>query len=167
MREDFAADPGFGLRFADEVASSRRIHGLFTAQVIDSGVDDPVPWLATAYVPGSSLEQAVRHHGPLEEVFPAETSDWFLARSGDAFVLPEDSDAFVGAGYVLGPADCERGIGAEPVAELFFDDLADERPFCVRSPDGEELVIVRLVRPGTEEDNGSVTVALSRYTRGG
>ncbi|MGW4038890.1 serine/threonine-protein kinase [Streptomyces sp. NPDC004778] len=65
MREDFAADPGFGLRFADEVASARRIHGLFTAQVIDSGVDDPVPWLATAYVPGSSLEQAVRHHGPL------------------------------------------------------------------------------------------------------
>ncbi|MBK3606003.1 serine/threonine protein kinase, partial [Streptomyces sp. MBT54] len=65
VREDFAADPGFRLRFADEVASARRIHGLFTAQVIDSGVDDPVPWLATAYVPGPSLEQAVRHHGPL------------------------------------------------------------------------------------------------------
>ncbi|MCA1275348.1 serine/threonine protein kinase, partial [Streptomyces sp. 7G] len=65
VREDFAADHGFRLRFADEVASARRIHGLFTAQVIDSGVDDPVPWLATAYVPGPSLEQAVRHHGPL------------------------------------------------------------------------------------------------------
>ncbi|GGR85513.1 hypothetical protein GCM10010284_18350 [Streptomyces rubiginosohelvolus] len=65
VREDFAADHGFRLRFADEVASARRIHGLFTAQVIDSGVDDPVPWLVTAYVPGPSLEQAVRHHGPL------------------------------------------------------------------------------------------------------
>ncbi|MFE2208954.1 serine/threonine-protein kinase [Streptomyces rubiginosohelvolus] len=101
------------------------------------------------------------------EVVPAETSDWFLARSGDAFVLPEDSDAFVGAGYVLGPADCERGIGTEPVTELLLDDLADERPFCLRSPDGEELVIVRLVDPGTEEDDGSATVVLSRYTRGG
>ncbi|WP_405416715.1 hypothetical protein [Streptomyces rubiginosohelvolus] len=98
---------------------------------------------------------------------PAETSDWFLARSGDAFVLPEGSDAFVGAGCVLGPADCERGIGTEPVTELLIDDLADERPFCVRSPDGEELVIVRLVHPGTEEDDGSVTVVLSSYTRGG
>ncbi|MEV8446711.1 serine/threonine-protein kinase [Streptomyces parvus] len=101
------------------------------------------------------------------EVVPAETSDWFLARSGDAFVLPEDSDAFVGAGYVLGPADCERGIETEPVTELFLDDLADERPFCVRSPDGGELVIVRLVHAEVEEGDGPVTVALSRYTRGG
>ncbi|MFF0056982.1 serine/threonine-protein kinase [Streptomyces microflavus] len=65
VREDFAADPGFRLRFADEVAGARRIHGLFTAQVVDSGVDDPVPWLATAYVPGPSLAQAVQRHGPL------------------------------------------------------------------------------------------------------
>ncbi|MFI2114218.1 protein kinase [Streptomyces rubiginosohelvolus] len=101
------------------------------------------------------------------EVVPAETSDWFLARSGDAFVLPEDSDAFVGAGYVLGPADCERGIGTEPVTELLLDDLADERPFCVRSPDGEELVIVRLVHAEAEQDDGPATVVLSRYTRGG
>ncbi|MEV5577941.1 serine/threonine-protein kinase [Streptomyces parvus] len=101
------------------------------------------------------------------EVVPAETSDWFLARSGDAFVLPENSDAFVGSGYVLGPADCERGIGTEPVTELFLDDLADERPFCVRSPDGEELVIVRLVHAEVEEGDGPATVVLSRYTRGG
>ncbi|WP_408993561.1 protein kinase domain-containing protein [Streptomyces sp. 1268] len=101
------------------------------------------------------------------EVVPAETSDWFLARSGDAFVLPEKSDAFVGAGYVLGPADCERGIETEPVTELFLDDLADERPFCVRSPDGEELVIVRLVHAEVEEGDGPATVVLSRYTRGG
>ncbi|MFF3031909.1 protein kinase [Streptomyces rubiginosohelvolus] len=101
------------------------------------------------------------------EVVPAETSDWFLARGGDAFVLPEDSDAFVGAGYVLGPADCERGIETEPVTELLLDDLADERPFCVRSPDGEELVIARLVHAEVEEEGGPATVVLSRYSRGG
>ncbi|MFJ9322606.1 protein kinase domain-containing protein [Streptomyces globisporus] len=114
----------------------------------------------------TALDESYEFDLQAGEVVPAETSDWFLARSGDAFVLPEDSDAFVGAGYVLGPADCERGIGTEPVTELFLDDLADERPFCVRSPDGEELVIVRLVHAEVEEDDGPATVVLSRYTRG-
>ncbi|MCX4956860.1 serine/threonine-protein kinase [Streptomyces virginiae] len=65
VRREFAADPEFRERFAQEVASARRIHGLFTAQVVDSGEDDHTPWLATAYVPGPSLHQVVRRHGPL------------------------------------------------------------------------------------------------------
>ncbi|MEV7445407.1 serine/threonine-protein kinase [Streptomyces sp. NPDC091204] len=65
VREEFASDPEFGERFAQEVASARRIHGLFTAQVVDSGVDDRTPWLATAYVPGPTLHEVVRRHGPL------------------------------------------------------------------------------------------------------
>ncbi|MFJ9593960.1 serine/threonine-protein kinase [Streptomyces virginiae] len=69
VRREFAADPEFRERFAQEVASARRIHGLFTAQVVDSGVDDRTPWLATAYVPGPSLHEVVRRHGPL----PART----------------------------------------------------------------------------------------------
>lgn len=99
------------------------------------------------------------------EVVPAESSSWYLARSGDEFVPPEDADAFIAAGYVLGPADCERGLATEPVAGLSFDDLADERPFCVRRPGGREIVIVRLVH--AEAEGGPVTVALSRYTREG
>ncbi|WP_107099101.1 serine/threonine-protein kinase, partial [Streptomyces kanamyceticus] len=65
VRDEFAADPEFRRRFAHEVASARSIHGLFTAQVVDSGVDAPTPWLATAYVPGLSLQEVVRRHGPL------------------------------------------------------------------------------------------------------
>lgn len=65
VRSEFAADPEFRERFAQEVASARRIHGLFTAQVVDSGVDDRTPWLATVYVPGPSLHEVVRRHGPL------------------------------------------------------------------------------------------------------
>ncbi|MEV7521877.1 serine/threonine-protein kinase [Streptomyces sp. NPDC091371] len=65
VRREFAEDPEFRERFAQEVASARRIHGLFTAQVVDSGVDDRTPWLATAYVPGPSLHEVVRRHGPL------------------------------------------------------------------------------------------------------
>lgn len=99
------------------------------------------------------------------EVVPAETSSWYLAWSGNAFVPPEDADAFVAAGYVLSPADCERGLATEPVTDLPFEDLADERPFCVRSPDRREMAIVRLVH--AEADEGPVTVVLSRYTRRG
>ncbi|WP_404961237.1 serine/threonine-protein kinase [Streptomyces sp. 147326] len=65
IRPEFAQDPEFRRRFAHEVANARRIHGLYTAQVIDSGAGAEVPWLATAYVPGPSLQQVVRDHGAL------------------------------------------------------------------------------------------------------
>ena len=39
--------------------------GLFTALVVDADAEAAVPWLATAYVPGPSLAEAVDDHGPL------------------------------------------------------------------------------------------------------
>ncbi len=60
-----AADPEFRARFSVEVAAARKVSGLFTALVVDADVDAPVPWLATSYVAGPSLSQAVRAHGPL------------------------------------------------------------------------------------------------------
>ncbi|WP_412543247.1 serine/threonine-protein kinase [Longispora sp. K20-0274] len=65
VRPEFAEDPEFRARFAHEVANARCVHGLYTAQVVDAGTDDPTPWLATAYVPGPSVHQAVRDHGAL------------------------------------------------------------------------------------------------------
>ena len=41
--------------------------GVFTAQVVDADVNGPVAWMATAYVPGPSLAEAVDTHGPLPE----------------------------------------------------------------------------------------------------
>ncbi|WP_286158032.1 serine/threonine-protein kinase [Streptomyces sp. CB03911] len=67
VRPELAEDPEFRHRFAREVASARRIHGLYTAQVVDSGVDAAQPWLATAYVAGPSLQQVVDRFGPLPE----------------------------------------------------------------------------------------------------
>ncbi|MGW4705933.1 hypothetical protein, partial [Streptomyces sp. NPDC004285] len=99
------------------------------------------------------------------KVAPAETADWYLSRDKGAFVLPEESDAFVAAGYVLSPEDCDRGIETEPVTSLTLADLADERPFCVRSADGRRLVIARLV-DGAQGD-GPVTVVLSQYRKDG
>ncbi|SDT13249.1 Serine/threonine protein kinase [Streptomyces sp. TLI_053] len=67
VRPELAEDPEFRARFAQEVASARRIHGLFTAQLVDAGVDAVTPWLATTYVPGPSLQQVVQRFGPLPE----------------------------------------------------------------------------------------------------
>ena len=65
IRAELAADPEFRVRFAREVAAVRRVSGLFTALVVDADVDSPVPWLATAYVAGPSLAEAVTGGGPM------------------------------------------------------------------------------------------------------
>ena len=67
IRAELAADPEFRRRFGQEVASARRVSGVYTAQVVDADVDGPVAWMATAYVPGPSLAEAVDTHGPLPE----------------------------------------------------------------------------------------------------
>ncbi|MFF1903573.1 serine/threonine-protein kinase [Kitasatospora sp. NPDC058218] len=67
VRPELAEDPEFRHRFTQEVASARRIHGLYTAQVVDAGTDAAAPWLATTFVPGPSLHQVVHQHGPLPE----------------------------------------------------------------------------------------------------
>ena len=65
IRPELADEPGFRVRFAREVAAARHVSGLFTALVVDADADAPVPWLATAYVAGPSLSEAVTEHGPL------------------------------------------------------------------------------------------------------
>ena len=65
VRAELAADPEFRNRFGREVAAARRVSGVFTAMVVDADVDGPVAWLATAYVPGPSLAEAIHDHGPL------------------------------------------------------------------------------------------------------
>ena len=65
IRSELAADPEFRVRFGREVAAARSVSGLFTAPVVDADLEGPVPWLATAYVAGPSLADAVRGHGPL------------------------------------------------------------------------------------------------------
>jgi serine/threonine protein kinase len=67
IRAELASDPEFRRRFGREVAAARRVSGVFTAQVVDADIDGPVAWMATAYVPGPSLEEAVGTHGPLPE----------------------------------------------------------------------------------------------------
>ncbi|NKZ00457.1 protein kinase domain-containing protein [Nocardiopsis alborubida] len=65
VRPELAQDPDFRRRFATEAAAARKVGGFYTAQVVDADTDANPPWLATAYVPGPSLHQAVVGHGPL------------------------------------------------------------------------------------------------------
>uniref|UniRef100_UPI002624A5D3 serine/threonine-protein kinase n=1 Tax=Trebonia sp. TaxID=2767075 RepID=UPI002624A5D3 len=65
IRPELGGEPGFRARFAREVAAARNVGGMFTALVVDADVESPVPWLATAYVAGPSLSEAVEDQGPL------------------------------------------------------------------------------------------------------
>jgi hypothetical protein len=65
IRAELAQDPEFRARFRREVAVAQTVSGLYTAPVLDADTDGPEPWLATAYVPGPSLADAVTRHGPL------------------------------------------------------------------------------------------------------
>ena len=65
IHEELAADPEFLARFTREIAAAKRVSGMFTASVVDADTTGPELWLATVYVPGPSLTEAVRDHGPL------------------------------------------------------------------------------------------------------
>jgi serine/threonine protein kinase len=65
IRADLGADAQFRARFRHEVAAARKITGPYIANLIDADVDGAAPWLATSYVPGPSLAEAVDSHGPL------------------------------------------------------------------------------------------------------
>ncbi|MFI1177739.1 serine/threonine-protein kinase [Streptomyces melanogenes] len=63
----FALDEQFRARFRHEVEAARRVGGAWTAPVLDADPEASVPWVATGYVAGPSLAQAVAAHGPLPE----------------------------------------------------------------------------------------------------
>ena len=65
IRGELASDPEFRERFAREVSIAQQVNGIHIAQLIDSGSDRGVPWLASAYVAGPSLAQVVAACGPL------------------------------------------------------------------------------------------------------
>ncbi len=62
---ELLADSEFRTRFSHEVAAARRVRDEYIAEVVDADPDGATPWLATAYVPGISVEDAVRRFGPL------------------------------------------------------------------------------------------------------
>ncbi|MCR6486981.1 protein kinase [Amycolatopsis sp. OK19-0408] len=61
----FAHDDAFRSRFRREVRISRMVSGAYTAAVMDADPDASTPWLASMFVAGPSLKEAVEAAGPL------------------------------------------------------------------------------------------------------
>ncbi|WP_073950985.1 serine/threonine-protein kinase [Streptomyces kebangsaanensis] len=68
VRQELAQQEEFRARFRQEVRAARRVGGYWTAPVLDADTEAAVPWVATGYVAGPSLQRVVGHdHGPLPE----------------------------------------------------------------------------------------------------
>ncbi|TVT23541.1 hypothetical protein FNH05_32995 [Amycolatopsis rhizosphaerae] len=59
VRPQFADDAMFRARFRRQVAAAQRVSSRYVAAVVDSGPEDPVPWLASEFVPGVPLDAAL------------------------------------------------------------------------------------------------------------
>lgn len=80
VRPELADDPDFRRRFRREITAARRVRGAYTAELIDADADGVPPWLATLYVPGPSLAEAVARRGPL----PVSAVLWLMAGVAEA-----------------------------------------------------------------------------------
>ncbi|MEV7124939.1 serine/threonine-protein kinase [Streptomyces sp. NPDC093260] len=68
VRRELAQQEEFRARFRQEVRAARRVGGHWTAPVLDADTEAEVPWVATGYVAGPSLQRVVGHdHGALPE----------------------------------------------------------------------------------------------------
>ena len=67
VRPELSHDQEFRARFQQEIRAARRVRGLYTAELVDADPEADPPWLATAYVPGPSLQQVLDTRGPLPE----------------------------------------------------------------------------------------------------
>lgn len=65
VRPGLVGDGRYRARFRREVAAARSVTGAYTAPLVDADPDAEPPWLATAYLPGLSLDEAVGTFGAL------------------------------------------------------------------------------------------------------
>ncbi|MFF3841830.1 protein kinase [Streptomyces sp. NPDC001930] len=65
VRSDLEVDGDFRTRFRREIAAARTVDGPGVARLVDADADAATPWLATEYVPGPSLAEAVVRSGAL------------------------------------------------------------------------------------------------------
>ncbi|WP_327745321.1 serine/threonine-protein kinase [Streptomyces europaeiscabiei] len=69
IRPELMGDKNFRIRFRREVEAAGAVGGRYTAPVVDADPEGAIPWLATDYIAGPTLAEAVAAHGPL----PAES----------------------------------------------------------------------------------------------
>ncbi|MBY8882695.1 serine/threonine protein kinase [Streptomyces sp. PLK6-54] len=65
IRREYAQNEEFRRRFQQEVQAARRVQGYHVVPVADHDTTGDPPWLATTYVPGLPLDEALTRHGAL------------------------------------------------------------------------------------------------------
>ncbi|WKX70669.1 serine/threonine-protein kinase [Streptomyces sp. XD-27] len=65
IRRGFAQNPDFRARFEAEVQAARRVSGYHIVPVLDHNMNGDQPWIATSYVAGLALDDAMAAFGPL------------------------------------------------------------------------------------------------------
>ncbi|GGX56168.1 bifunctional serine/threonine-protein kinase/ABC transporter substrate-binding protein [Streptomyces fructofermentans] len=65
VRSSYADESGFRARFRREVEAARHVDSRWVVPLLDADAEAGTPWLATSYVPGPSLGEAVDAFGPL------------------------------------------------------------------------------------------------------
>lgn len=111
--------PGFRRRFENEIEAARKVSGAFTAAIVDAAPEATPPWLATEYIAGPSLQEAVENFGPLTG------QDLFLLAAGIAEALAAIHDA----GLVhrdLTPRNVLLGDSGPRVIDFGISRLIDE-----------------------------------------
>ncbi|HZE40744.1 MAG TPA: protein kinase [Stackebrandtia sp.] len=88
VRPQFLDDTEFRARFRNEVTASRGVSSPYTAAVVDSDVDAELPWLASEFVYGPTLDSVIE-----ARTIPAE---------------PEDASLRLARGLALALSDIHR-----------------------------------------------------------
>ncbi|WP_243711061.1 serine/threonine protein kinase [Actinomadura sp. KC216] len=65
INDELAREPEFRERFRQEVEAARRVRRFCTAPVLDAGLDQNPLWVATDFIDGPTVREAVSAHGPL------------------------------------------------------------------------------------------------------
>ncbi|WP_223774947.1 serine/threonine-protein kinase [Streptomyces sp. 135] len=65
IRREYGQDADFRRRFEQEVQAARRVQGYHLVPVVDHDTSGELPWLASAFIPGIPLHDALAAYGPL------------------------------------------------------------------------------------------------------
>ncbi|KUJ65186.1 hypothetical protein ACZ90_50220 [Streptomyces albus subsp. albus] len=66
LRRELAADPGMSRRFVREARAAQAVTSGGVARVLGAWPEGGRPWIATEFLAGPTLEEAVERHGPLD-----------------------------------------------------------------------------------------------------
>lgn len=135
VHPEHVADPQFRARFRREVDAARRVGERYTAPVLNAEPDAEPPWIATGYVPGLSLEQVVRGHGPLPAASVLTLADGLLRALKDihdAGIVHRDLKPSNVMLTVEGPKVIDFGIAR--AVETSVDSLLTSTGMVIGSP---------------------------------